>query len=118
MDSDVWATANISQGAFDDLAAELAVSVGERPCCQGAGRGASRCECRTLKCSANRSCDGCDAGRPPRGGPPAREAIVQTRVPAVFMRGGTSRAIMFHERDLAPYSEAERTAIILAAMGS
>ncbi len=43
---------------------------------------------------------------------------MQTRVPAVFMRGGTSRAIVFHERDLAPYSEAERTAIILAAMGS
>src|SRR5579885_2011176 len=34
------------------------------------------------------------------------------------MRGGTSRAIVFHERDLAPYSDAERTAIILAALGS
>ncbi len=43
---------------------------------------------------------------------------MQTRVPAVFMRGGTSRAIVFHERDLAPYSDAERTAIILAALGS
>jgi 2-methylaconitate isomerase len=54
----------------------------------------------------------------PAGVHRAKEAIVQTRVPAVFMRGGTSRAIVFHERDLAPYSEAERTAIVLAAMGS
>src|SRR5215213_2911333 len=54
----------------------------------------------------------------PAGDHLAKEAIVQTRVPAVFMRGGTSRAIVFHERDLAPYSEAERTAIVLAAMGS
>ena len=37
---------------------------------------------------------------------------------AVFMRGGTSRAIVFHERDLAPYWRAQRTAIVLAAMGS
>ena len=42
----------------------------------------------------------------------------QIKVPAVYMRGGTSRAVMFHEDDLAPYSETERDAIILAAIGS
>ncbi len=36
--------------------------------------------------------------------------------PAVFMRGGTSRAIMFHARDLPP--RAEWDPIFLAAMGS
>ncbi len=37
-------------------------------------------------------------------------------LPAVFMRGGTSRAVMFHERDL-PAREAWDP-IFLAAMGS
>ena len=42
----------------------------------------------------------------------------QIKVPAVYMRGGTSRAVIFREEDLAGYSEAERDAIILAAIGS
>lgn len=37
-------------------------------------------------------------------------------IPAVFMRGGTSRAIMFHARDLPPRGEWDP--IFLAAMGS
>lgn len=42
----------------------------------------------------------------------------QIRVPAVYMRGGTSRAVIFKEEDLADYSDAQRDAIILAALGS
>ncbi|HET7595034.1 MAG TPA: PrpF domain-containing protein [Stellaceae bacterium] len=38
-------------------------------------------------------------------------------IPAVFMRGGTSKAIMFHARDLPP-DRAQWDAIFLAAMGS
>ncbi|MBY0336010.1 MAG: PrpF family protein [Acetobacteraceae bacterium] len=38
-------------------------------------------------------------------------------IPAVFMRGGTSKAIMFHERDL-PADRADWDAIFVAAMGS
>ena len=37
-------------------------------------------------------------------------------LPAVFMRGGTSRAVMFHQRDLPHRSEWDP--IFLAAMGS
>jgi 2-methylaconitate cis-trans-isomerase PrpF len=37
-------------------------------------------------------------------------------LPAVFMRGGTSRAIMFHAKDLPP--RAEWDPIFLVAMGS
>jgi 2-methylaconitate isomerase len=37
-------------------------------------------------------------------------------IPAVFMRGGTSRAVMFHARDLP--DRAEWDPIFLAAMGS
>lgn len=40
------------------------------------------------------------------------------RVPAVFVRGGTSRAILFREDALAEYDDRQREAIILAAMGS
>jgi len=40
------------------------------------------------------------------------------KVPAVFMRGGTSRAIFFREEDLAPYDAKARDRIILTAMGS
>ena len=40
----------------------------------------------------------------------------QLALPAVFMRGGTSRAIMFHARDLP--DRAEWDPIFLAAMGS
>lgn len=39
------------------------------------------------------------------------------RVPAVIMRGGTSKAVFFHERDL-PADPAVRDAFILAAYGS
>ena len=42
----------------------------------------------------------------------------QLRVPAAYYRGGTSRAVIFREDDLAGYTDAERDAIILAAMGS
>jgi 2-methylaconitate cis-trans-isomerase PrpF len=41
----------------------------------------------------------------------------QIRVPAVFMRGGTSKAIVFHGRDL-PQDEADRHWLFLRAMGS
>ena len=41
----------------------------------------------------------------------------KTALPAVFMRGGTSKAIMFHARDL-PADRAAWDAIFLGAMGS
>lgn len=41
----------------------------------------------------------------------------QVRIPAVFMRGGTSNAIVFHQRDL-PEDRALWDEIFLAAMGS
>ncbi len=41
----------------------------------------------------------------------------QMKYPAVFMRGGTSRAIVFHEKDL-PEDQAGRDAIFLKALGS
>ena len=41
----------------------------------------------------------------------------QLRIPAVFMRGGTSNAIVLHERDL-PRDRAQRDEIFLAAIGS
>src|SRR5688500_20257732 len=44
-------------------------------------------------------------------------ASTQRRVPAVYMRGGTSRCLVFHERDL-PQAGAERDRILLAALGS
>ena len=40
----------------------------------------------------------------------------QLAIPAVFMRGGTSRAVIFHARDLP--DRAEWDPIFLAAMGS
>ena len=43
---------------------------------------------------------------------------MQHKVPAVFMRGGTSRAICFREDDLADYDGPTRERIILAALGS
>jgi hypothetical protein len=42
---------------------------------------------------------------------------MQRRVRAVFVRGGTSRALVFHHADL-PADPAERDAIFLAALGS
>ena len=41
----------------------------------------------------------------------------QMKYPAVFMRGGTSRAIVFHEKDL-PKERSERDSIFLKALGS
>ena len=43
--------------------------------------------------------------------------MVQLSIPAVFMRGGTSRAIFFRDADLPP-DQAVRDRVILAAMGS
>src|SRR5262244_309456 len=41
----------------------------------------------------------------------------QRRIRAVYMRGGTSRCLVFHERDLPP-AGSERDRILLAALGS
>ncbi|HEV8438674.1 MAG TPA: PrpF domain-containing protein [Methylomirabilota bacterium] len=43
--------------------------------------------------------------------------MTQRRIRAVYMRGGTSRCLVFHERDL-PAVGAERDRILLAALGS
>ena len=43
---------------------------------------------------------------------------MQTKIPAVFIRGGTSRAVFFREDVMAPYDLATRERIILAALGS
>jgi hypothetical protein len=43
--------------------------------------------------------------------------VKQRAIPAVFMRGGTSKAIMFHERDL-PANREDWTPLLVAAMGS
>jgi 2-methylaconitate cis-trans-isomerase PrpF len=42
----------------------------------------------------------------------------QVTVPASFYRGGTSRAVLFREADLAAYDDEAQRAIILAALGS
>lgn len=39
------------------------------------------------------------------------------RIPCVIMRGGTSRALFFHDKDL-PKDEGQRDKIILSAFGS
>jgi 2-methylaconitate cis-trans-isomerase PrpF len=39
------------------------------------------------------------------------------RIPAVIMRGGTSKGVFFHERDL-PTDASARDRLILAAFGS
>lgn len=39
------------------------------------------------------------------------------KIPAVFVRGGTSKGVFFHERDL-PKDSAERDRVILQALGS
>ena len=41
----------------------------------------------------------------------------QRKVRAVYMRGGTSRCLVFHAKDL-PAPGPERDAILLAALGS
>jgi 2-methylaconitate cis-trans-isomerase PrpF len=43
---------------------------------------------------------------------------MQIKIPAAFMRGGTSRAVFFKEEDLAAYDARTRDLIILAALGS
>jgi 2-methylaconitate cis-trans-isomerase PrpF len=43
--------------------------------------------------------------------------MTQRRVPAVYMRGGTSRCVVFHQRDL-PTPGADRDRILLATLGS
>lgn len=43
---------------------------------------------------------------------------MQQKIPAVFVRGGTSRAVLFREDAMAPYDHATRERIILAALGS
>jgi 2-methylaconitate cis-trans-isomerase PrpF len=40
------------------------------------------------------------------------------KIPAVFVRGGTSRAVLFHARDLARFDAHQRDAVILTALGS
>lgn len=41
----------------------------------------------------------------------------QIKIPAVFMRGGTSKALVFHARDL-PAERADQDRVLLAALGS
>src|SRR5580704_11493433 len=43
--------------------------------------------------------------------------MIPRKIPAVFMRGGTSKALMFQASDL-PQDRGERDAIFLAAIGS
>jgi 2-methylaconitate cis-trans-isomerase PrpF len=43
--------------------------------------------------------------------------MAQRRIPAAFIRGGTSKGVFFHERDLPP-DRAERDRIFLEAIGS
>ena len=43
--------------------------------------------------------------------------MTQAKIRAVYMRGGTSRCLLFHARDLPPAGR-ERDAILLAALGS
>ena len=43
---------------------------------------------------------------------------MQVKIPAVFMRGGTSRAVFFSEDVMRPYDQRTRERIILAALGS
>ncbi len=43
---------------------------------------------------------------------------MQHKIPAVFMRGGTSRAVFFTQAAMQPYDDATRDAIILTALGS
>src|SRR5690242_8016371 len=64
-------------------------------------------------------------GKPPCAGQrgrasqesPRRQAM-QHKIPAVFMRGGTSRAVFFRADVMAPYDQVTRDSIILTALGS
>src|SRR5215475_346895 len=57
-------------------------------------------------------------GKDSEGGrsPPPR-AMTQRRVRAIYMRGGTSRCLVFHEDDL-PHPGPARDRILLSALGS
>ncbi|MEE8397086.1 MAG: PrpF domain-containing protein, partial [bacterium] len=44
-------------------------------------------------------------------------SLPQTKIPAVFMRGGTSKGLFFHAKDL-PDDAGRRDAIFCAALGS
>jgi 3-isopropylmalate dehydratase small subunit len=57
------------------------------------------------------------AAAPQESGQGRGEPMTQRRIPAVYMRGGTSRCLVFHERDLPPAGR-DRDAILLAALGS
>ena len=46
-----------------------------------------------------------------------RHAMSQRRIRAVYMRGGTSRCLVFHEEDL-PHAGTPRDRILMAALGS
>src|SRR3989442_15733497 len=52
-----------------------------------------------------------------KGGVTPSEDMTQRRVRAVYMRGGTSRCLVFHEEDL-PHPGLARDRILLAALGS
>ena len=43
--------------------------------------------------------------------------MARLKIPAVFMRGGTSKGVFFHERDL-PGDPADRDRILLHVLGS
>ena len=44
--------------------------------------------------------------------------MVDIPIPGQFWRGGTSRAVLFAENELAGYERAQRESIVLAALGS
>ena len=46
-----------------------------------------------------------------------RSNITPTEIPAVYMRGGTSKGLFFHEHDL-PAAREERDALLMRAMGT
>ena len=46
-----------------------------------------------------------------------KEYQPNVKIPCVYMRGGTSKAVFFHAEDL-PQDEAERDKVILSAFGS
>ncbi len=49
---------------------------------------------------------------------PGEEGLPQRAIPAVYMRGGTSRALVFHQADLPPRDDAAWGAIFAASLGS
>ena len=43
--------------------------------------------------------------------------MAQTRIPSIFIRGGSSKGLFFHAKDL-PEEQSARNKIFLAAIGS